>query len=270
MPTLIDTHCHLLPGLDDGPRNMSAALRMAWMAVEDGVRTVVATPHQLGMFARNDTQRIEQRADELRRVLKTEDAPLRIVTGAEVRLDPDLAGKLRRGEATAIGHGRYVLVELPPEVYVPIERLLVDHSRRAAADLAGMGRQIVLAHPERHPAILARPQILPPLIEAGCIVQITAGSLLGAFGLEVRRFAETLLARGQVHLVASDAHSAVRRRPVLGQAFHYLCRIAGRRTAETLCATNPAALIEGADLELPTPGRKSALRALWTAWSKAG
>jgi protein-tyrosine phosphatase len=262
MPTLIDTHCHLLPGLDDGPKNMSAALRMAWMAVEDGVRTVVATPHQLGMFARNNTQRIEQQAAELRRVLETEDAPLRIVTGAEVRVDPDLAGKLRRGEATAIGQGRYVLVELPPEVYVPIERLLVD--------LAGMGRQIVLAHPERHPAILARPQMLAPLIEAGCIVQITAGSLLGAFGLEVRRFAETLLARGQVHLVASDAHSAVRRRPVLGQAFHYLCRIAGRRTAETLCATNPAALIEGADLELPTPGQKSALRALWTAWSKAG
>lgn len=240
---------------------MAAALKMAWMAVGDGVRTIVATPHQLGVYARNNAGVIRGAMARLQAVLATEDVPLKVVAGAEVRLDPDLAGKLRRGDALAIGQGRYVLVELPNEIHVPLERLLVE--------LAAMGKQPVLAHPERNTSIQADPSVLRPLMAAGCITQLTAGSLMGAYGPAVQQLADLLLARGMVHLVASNAHGTGRQRPLLGQTFHYLCRRLGRRRAELLCRDNPSALIEGGELVLPGPGMAGDTASV-RGWSRAG
>ncbi|MCE5266510.1 MAG: hypothetical protein LLG00_01300 [Planctomycetaceae bacterium] len=244
----VDIHCHLLPGLDDGASSLDDALAMAAMAVADGVGTIIATPHQLGKNAGNSGQSIRAAAERLQRELDRRRLPLKVLPGADVRIEPDLPGKICRGEVVTLAdRRRHVLLELPHDVYLPLDRLL--------ADLSSGGVVGILSHPERNVGILNQPKVLPPLIERGCLLQITAGSLTGVFGARIQRFAESLVADGLVHFVASDAHSVGNRSPILSAAFRRVAGLAGDEAARELCCRNPAHVAAGR----PVPsGRRSA------------
>ena len=136
----VDIHCHMLPGLDDGAHDWQESLAMAQLAVQDGIGLVVVTPHQLGNFAHNRGELIRQRTREFQGLLDHHGLPLRVVPGADVRIEPELLPKLRAGEVlTLADRGRYVLLELPHEVYFPLERLLGELER---AGMVG-----ILSHP---------------------------------------------------------------------------------------------------------------------------
>jgi protein-tyrosine phosphatase len=252
----VDIHCHLLPGLDDGASDRGEALAMAEMAVADGIGTIVATPHQLGNHAKNSGDAIRAAVVDFQRLLTEKRLPLRVLPGADVRIEPDLPQRIRTGQVVTLGDcRRHVLLELPHDVYLPLDRLLAE---LAAARLVG-----ILSHPERNRGILNQPSVLRPLVERGCLLQVTAGSLTGTFGSQVRKLAISLVEQGLVHIVATDAHSTNSRPPILRQAFEQLEELAGEKVALDLCCHHPAAVAAGG---LVPPGPRGATRRSWTGW----
>lgn len=243
MPPFVDIHCHLLPNLDDGAKDISESLAMARMAANDGISTIIATPHQLGAFSQNRGDDIRERTAELQTAIRREGTPLTVLAGADVRIEPGLAGLLASGDVLTVGgHKRHVLLELPHEVYLPLEPVL--------ADLGRIGVVGILTHPERNAGLIQRPALLGPLVETGCLMQVTAGSLAGAFGPRCQQLAEWMLSEGLVHFVATDAHGAKSRRPLMRRAFDRLVELTDEATAMDLCCRYPALVAGGRDVPL--------------------
>jgi protein-tyrosine phosphatase len=236
--SFVDIHCHLLPGIDDGAKSLDESLAMARLAVEDGTTTIVATPHQLGNFGHNSGDDIRRHVAELQQQLDAVQIPLTVLPGADVRIESGMAEAIGRGEVLTLGdHRRHVLLELPHELYLPLEPLLQELSRRKIVG--------VLSHPERNQGILRQPNVLPPLVDAGCLLQVTAGSICGTMGGECQQFSEWLLAEGLVHFVATDAHGPRSRRPLMRRAFERVIELTDEATAIDLCSKNPAQVAAG-------------------------
>jgi protein-tyrosine phosphatase len=252
-PTFVDIHCHLVPGIDDGAADLAESLAMARMAVDDGIDTIICTPHQGGNFAQNRGDQIRAAVAELQRDLDDAGIPLRVLPGADVRIESDMLAGLQCGDVVSLAdRRRHVLLELPHELYMPLEPVLQALAR---AGMAG-----ILSHPERNQGILARPAILKPLVEAGCLMQITAGSLVGAFGSGIQKFSESMLQEGLVHFVATDAHGTKSRRPLIDRAYRHAAGIVGSDYAEEICRSNPSLVAAGITV---APGlRKSTKRGL--------
>jgi protein-tyrosine phosphatase len=202
---VIDLHCHVLPGIDDGPAAIEGSVVIARAAAASGARTIVATPH-VSLRYPNDADTIARLVGELSERLAREEVPLEVRSGAEiaiatlVNIDP---GQLPR---LGLGGGPWLLVEPPFAPYgIGVEAILLDLLRR--------GHRLVLAHPERCPAFHTDPQMLGSLVRAGVLTSVTAGSLVGRFGEKVRRFALAMAREGKIHNVASDAHDHLRRPP---------------------------------------------------------
>jgi len=238
---MIDMHCHFLPGIDDGPADLDTALEMARVAVADGVRFAVATPHiEPGRYF-NDKNSIRHRFEDFRRALIRADIPLRVSMGSEVRLDLDVVAMFGREEVPFLGVANgyeIVLLELPP-THVPvgaaryIERLVRQHIRP------------IIAHPERNEAIIRSPAKLDPLLAAGSYIQITGGSLTGEYGRAVRRCARLLLRLDVFKVLASDGHDPLVRRPVLSPGREAAASILGMQAAQALVYQNPASIVFG-------------------------
>jgi protein-tyrosine phosphatase len=251
---VIDLHCHVLPGIDDGPATVDDALALARAAAAAGTQTMVATPHVNSRY-RNDARRIARLVDELNgrlveeRVLSaTTGEPLRIRRGAEVALTAiaELAPEELR-ELT-LGGGSWLLVEPPFAVVAPnLDALLLE--------LPVEGRRVVLAHPERCPAFRREPRMLERLVRAGMLTSITAGSLGGHFGEEARRFALALAREGMLHNVASDAHDTLRRPPEIARELE---RAGLAPLARWLTVEVPSAILDGGEIP-PRPGSAVAM-----------
>jgi protein-tyrosine phosphatase len=259
----VDIHCHLIPGIDDGARSWQESLAMAQMATDDGVETVVVTPHQLGAYAHNAGQLIRQRTRELQQHLDDHGISLRVLPGADVRIDEPLLAGLRSGDVVTLADRRkHVLLELPHELYFPLHGVLEG---LRAANLAG-----ILSHPERNQGLLKQPQEVASLVDQGCLMQITAGSLMGTFGPACQQLAEWMLEQGLVHFVATDAHGAKSRRPLLRRAFEQVAQLVGEETAIDLCCRHPAAVAAGSDVEQRRRKVKKTGIGGWLGWRKAG
>jgi protein-tyrosine phosphatase len=258
----VDIHCHLLPGIDDGAKSWEDSLTMARMAVADGIDTIVVTPHQLGSFAQNHGATIRALTEELSELLASHEIPLSVLPGADVRIEPSMIALVRQGEVLSLAdHRRHILLELPHELYFPLDRLLLELK---AAGMVG-----ILSHPERNAGIMANPAIVGPLVDAGCLMQITAGSLLGAFGPQSQSVAERLATDGLVHFVSTDAHGLKSRRPRLAAAHQRMVELVGPVLADQCCRHNPAAVAAGR----PVAGGRCAAspaRSGWFGWKKAG
>jgi protein-tyrosine phosphatase len=234
----VDIHCHLLPGLDDGASTLDNALAMARLAAADGIKTIVATPHQLGTFSKNSGNAIREAAARFQQELDQRGIPIRVLPGADVRIEPDLVKKIRLGEVLALADcRRHVLLELPHDVYFPLDRLL--------AELAVAGLTGILSHPERNLGIQNFPVVLEHLIDRGCLLQITAGSLTGMFGSQCEKLAVSMVRQGLAHFISTDAHGTRVRPPIMRAAFERAAELAGEATATALCCRNPAAVAVG-------------------------
>jgi protein-tyrosine phosphatase len=209
---VIDLHCHILPGLDDGPANIDFSVAMARAAVGDGTQIIVATPHVRRDFD-VEPAAIGPAVDELNRRLEAEDVPLRVMPGAEVGWrevrDIDAATL----QSLCLGTSGYLLVECP---YGKSPADIEDVLRH----VSDCGLRTMLAHPERCPLFQREPDRLAALVAGGALVSVTAGSISGAFGDRVQAFAVDLLERGLVHDIASDAHDHLHRPPRIAGALH--------------------------------------------------
>lgn len=255
--TLLDLHSHVLPGLDDGASDMTEAVAMCRLALNDGARVLAATPHWYPSQNPPTARQIAQAVGCLQGELRAQGLPLELVAGAEVALDPGLAQLARDGALPTLGGGPYLLLECPPHTS---PRLLPDliYSLRLA------GLRPILAHAERTWEGTPDWGWLYGLVDQGCLVQVTAASLTGKLGASPKKTAEALLGLGLVNLLASDAHSASWRPPGLAEAAALAERLAGPGAAEVLTRLAPAAILAG---EEPPPVPRPARRRLFF-WRK--
>jgi protein-tyrosine phosphatase len=263
---VIDLHCHILPGVDDGAATVEDSLEIARAAVGAGVHTIVATPHIRNDYPL-DPAEIPARTDALGDELRAAEVDLRVLPGGEVALTsaPDLDDETL-ARLTLGGNGLYLLVESP---YTPATDML-------EAELFGLqvrGFRPILAHPERSPSFLADRARLAQLVERGMLCSITGASMTGRFGRRVRAFTVELFEAGLVHNVASDAHDAINRHPRLDSSFRSLDGelpgLADQAAWYTHAA--PAAVLAGADLpERPQPPGRGGLRRRFRRRSRPG
>ncbi len=254
---MIDLHCHLLPGVDDGPPDLEASLALARAAAGTGTRTIVATPHIDRRWGVEPAD-VPAAVDRVRAALQDAHVELEVRPGGEVdvarlaELTPDELDSVR------LGGGPYVLLESPHAT----SRGAGFHT--AVAQLCRRGERILLAHPERCPIFHRRPGDLADLVRAGALCSITSSALLGRFGGTVREFALRMLRDGLVHNVASDAHEAQRRGPELLAGLQAAEReLPGLlRQADWLTRDVPAAVLSGGPLppRPPLPSRRRRLR----------
>ena len=237
---MIDLHCHILPGIDDGPADIEECLDMARQAVADGIDTVVATPHSQNGIYENAGSDIRRQVLDLNRVLQEAAIGLVVLPGAEehIRLEMGLDGA-PDAIFTLNDTGRYVLVEFP-FMSLPLG------TRDIFFRMVHQGLTPVLAHPERNVAIQGNIEMLYDFVESGCLTQITAMSLTGELGAAARKCAQQMLARRLAHVIASDAHSAGHRPPQLSSAVAIAAQIMGSRLeAEAMVKRIPQAIISG-------------------------
>jgi protein-tyrosine phosphatase len=240
---VIDLHCHILPGIDDGPPTIEDTLALVGAAAATGATTMIATPHVSPRY-RNDSGVIASGVDLVRARLLAAGIAVDVRPGAEIAI-PRLAdlSNAELGRLT-LGDGGWLLIESP-------FKTPVDEVPAALAALRNTGHRIVLAHPERCPGFHSRPDVLEALIrDDEVLASVTAGSLVGQFGREVQRFVLWMASAGLIHNVASDAHDCVRRPPGIAHAM----RQSGLGAhVELLTEILPAAILSDGPLpELPS------------------
>ena len=249
-PPMVDIHCHLVPGIDDGSKSLPESLEMASMAVNDGIGVIIVTPHQLGNFKFNTGDVIRNATINLQVELDRHGIPLRVLPGGDVRIEEDMMRKLVSGEVmTLADRKRHVLLELPHELYFSLEPILQQLVRQKMVG--------ILSHPERNLGLLRQRELLPKLVDAGCLMQVTAGSLVGGMGPECQELAVWMLEEGLVHFLATDAHSPKTRRPLLRRAYQEAAKLTDEKTAYDLCILNPGCVALGRDVPA---GRRPVVR----------
>ena len=261
----VDIHCHLIPEIDDGAKSWDEAFSMSEMAVDDGITTIVVTPHQLGTYAHNTGDVIRQRTNLLQEQLDKYDIPLRVLPGADVRIESEMIEGLRRGSVLTLGdHRKHVLLELPHELYFPLDGVLDDLRR--------IGMTGILSHPERNQGLLKRAEAVETLVDMGCLMQVTASSLIGGMGPGPQQMAEWMLAEGLVHFLATDAHGPKARRPLMRRAFERVAELTDRETAVEVCCHNPGLVADGQQVAAGRRRSKVKRRVFsdWFTWRKAG
>jgi protein-tyrosine phosphatase len=232
---MVDIHCHLLPGLDDGPDSLEESLKMAEMAIADGITHVVATPHASDSY-RFVPELVRQRRDEIAMHIGPR---LQLATGCDFHLNYENLCDLRKFPTKyTLNQKNYLLVEfadfsIPPTIDQTLHELCLS------------GVLPIITHPERNALLRAHPARLVKWIRLGCFVQVTALSLLGRFGPSAQMAANLLLEKNAVHFFASDAHNLRGRPLVLREAFEEVSRRKGRLLAEKLFCENPLAAFEG-------------------------
>lgn len=232
---MIDLHCHILPGMDDGAFEIQDSIEMARIAAKDGIKKIVATPHVSDDHY--SMQSIMERTSRLNQELIRHGIAVDILPGAEINaLMPASIVN-----AYTINQTRYALIEFPFN-YLPL------NANEIIFELLITGLKPIIAHPERNLGIIRDPQKLFRLLNTNVYVQITADSLTGLFGRTVKKLSVQLLKKGVVDVMASDSHSPAHRSPTLSKALLKAEKLIGKDQARDLVFNNPEAIIEGRKL----------------------
>lgn len=243
---MIDLHCHILPGLDDGAKNWDESLDMARLAVSEGITHILATPHHMNRNWIHPKQTILPLVDELQKRLNDAHIPLTIFPGQEVRLHGEMMQSVERGEICFVDEGdRYVLIEFPtPEVPAYAERLFYELQTQRITP--------IIVHPERNHAFLNDPDLLYDFVSRGVLTQVTAASYIGSFGKDIQQLSHQLIENNLTHFLASDAHNNTNRRFHMKEAHEKLGREFGDETVARFDQTTRD-LVNGDPVVLPEP-----------------
>ena len=253
---MIDIHTHILPGMDDGAREMDEAVRICRAAALDGTTTMVATPHTMNGIYTNRADAVRAATEALSAALREQGVDVRVLPGADACMGTELLAGLKDGTVMTINDsGAFVLMELPG-FFVPA------HASEAVFQLKLMGMTPVITHPERNSTIIDNPELALMLIQAGALMQVTAGSVTGEFGDDIRDFTARLIKRRMVHIIASDTHNLRSRPPGLRRALRAASGLVGPNAAVRMVNETPGAIINGEMplVEPPEPEKKTRRR----------
>lgn len=258
---MIDLHCHILPAICDGSPDVNTSLKMAQIAVNDGITIQACTPHIYPGIYENNTDNIQVAMEAFQSILDAQSIALKLVVGADVHMVPEVIEGLKNGEIPTLNNSRYFLLE--PSHYIPVPQF-IDQIR----SFLSAGYIPIITHPERlhwlnnksyHQFIMA--------VKLGAWIQITAGAIEGRFGAQVRYWAYKFLKDGVVHIVATDAHNVKYRPPVLSKALLLTKKIMGEEESNRLVNERAQAVLDNLDVRdivmpsaLTAEGKKSFLR----------
>jgi protein-tyrosine phosphatase len=253
---MIDLHCHILHGMDDGPGSLRESVEMCRMAAVDGTTTIAATPHFIPGPYPWTGETIRERVNELEAALRQEGIPLTIVPGADVAIFPELPSHPGLKTFLSINNSRYLLLEFPHTFVPPAWEVFLR-------SLLAVGTVPVITHPERNDWFIRHPEAVEQAVQMGALVQITAMSLLGGFGDESRKFCVHLLKSDLAHVMASDGHSATERPPLLSEGVRSAAALIGEERAQELVKTMPAAIVAGRPVRMHQPRTLDAGKKSW-------
>lgn len=244
MPGLIDIHCHILPGLDDGPKDLAESLAMGRSYAAEGFRAVVATPHCIpGTQWMPDISLIQTRARMVTEALKEEGFAMPILLGMEIALDPLIPILLRQGRLLTLASGPYVLIECPFQRFPLGWEAIVAEVRR-------LGYKVLLAHPERCASLAQKPSMVDEIKDTGVYIQVNLDSLAGLNGRRARQTALLFAEKGCLHCLATDSHDSVRRCPAMvSRTAQSVGEIIGREDLRLLLKDNPERALKGEEMD---------------------
>ncbi|MHB8474455.1 MAG: tyrosine-protein phosphatase [Gammaproteobacteria bacterium] len=233
---MIDLHCHILPGIDDGAADLTMALEMARIAADDGIHTIACTPHIYPGMYENTARGIRSAIAMFQAELDQRAIALRLVEGADVYLEPDLAGGIKAGRVPTLAGSRYLLLEPPHHVAPP-------RFEESVFQLALAGYVPVITHPERLTWLQDHYPMFSRLVKAGAWIQVTAGSVTGRFGRRPKYWSERMLEDGMVHILATDSHHPMRRPPLLAEGRDAAAIRVGAVEAGHMVVTRPQGIV---------------------------
>ena len=238
---MIDLHCHLIPGIDDGPETLDEALEMARIAVANGIEAAHVTPHlHVGRWD-NDLAKISAAVETYRAALAAAGIPLKLGFAAEVRLDYAIVPLIEAGRVPFLGEleGYRVLLLEFPHSHVPVG------ADKFVSWLRARGIRPMIAHPERNKDIMREPDKVLTFVREGCLLQLTADAIAGGFGEVCAERSREFLERGWVSVIASDAHDTVERPPRIAPGRAAAAKIVGEEEAERLARGTPLRIVSG-------------------------
>lgn len=234
---MIDLHCHLLPGIDDGAPDLEVSLAMARIAADDGITVTACTPHIMPGVYDNTGGDIKRRIEELSGHLAEAGIEMRLVCGADTHISPDLNQGFKDGRIPTLNDTRYFLFEPPHHVAPP--RL-----EYAVFDTMAAGYYPIITHPERLHWIEDHYDTMTKLARSGAWMQLTCGSITGNFGKRPQYWAERMLDEGLVHILATDAHNLRNRMPVMSKARDLVAERLGEQAAIDMVLTRPLGVLD--------------------------
>jgi protein-tyrosine phosphatase len=233
---MIDTHLHILPGVDDGPETVEESVALARALVQEGVHTAIATPHYNDLYPQHSALEVTERVNELQQVLDQQGISLRLFSGHEALITPRLGEDIQTGRLSTLNGSRYLLLELWNQGWLP-------QTEQVIFELRAIGITPILAHPERYRFFQKEPERLESLLQQGVLIQITASSLVGMQGRTAQRTAEMLLKRGLVHCIASDAHCLRKRPPTIVKSLCQVVQMIGQVKTRQLIEDRPRMIV---------------------------
>ena len=235
---MIDIHCHILPGLDDGAQTMEDALGMATAAGKDGISGIVATPHLFRSgFGNGDFEEIEEKRKILKARLKESQIDVKIFPGAEVHISHNLLDEIRKNRKyLVLNRSSYLLVEFPTDhIFSGVKSLFFE--------LMSDGVTPIIAHPERNTVFMRHPELLSDFVRMGALAQANSGSFLGVYGTNVQMTAVKFLELNLFHFMGSDGHRVGFIKSGLSEALRVVSRIVGEKEGRALVDQNPRAVL---------------------------
>lgn len=219
---MLDLHCHILPGIDDGAQTLEDSLAMAEKAISQGITHILCTPHHNNGKYSNPADQVIKKVAELQQELDQRNLDLTLLEGQEVRITGTLLGSIAKGEILFTDlDDTYILIEFPTgEVPAYTEQLFFQ--------LFSQGHTPVIVHPERNAVFRKDPNKLLPFLEMGVLTQLTAPSIVGAFGKDIQKTAKQMLKHNMLYMVASDAHNLMNRTFYMKEAYDVIRKGCGQ------------------------------------------
>lgn len=259
---MIDIHSHILPKLDDGAANVEVSLGLLKLAVAAGTTEIIATPHVLSNTERPEWATIKQNVAMLQELAANEGLAIKIHAGAELELNWEMFELLEAESAAyCLAGSRYVLLELPSQT-------IPTYTEEFFYKLQLLGKQAIIAHPERHPKLMRHPSILAEWIKNGVLTQCNAGSFSGLFGSAVQGFVEQLLQRNMVYFLGSDAHRLEGRNTDMRVAQALWEKNSATEKLKEIMEINPRFILEDKYLATQTPLAEQSPKGGRSFWSK--
>jgi protein-tyrosine phosphatase len=261
---MIDLHCHILHGVDDGPKNLDESLEMVRIFIKAGYRRVVATPHQVpGTTRMLSLEEIRNKLVELNHAIQIEGLEFDVLPGMEISFDPLIPDLLEKGQLFTLGKTSYVLIETPFQQF-PLGW------QQVVFRILSMGYLILMAHPERCAQLAARPQLADRLIESGVYLQVNWDSFLGYHGKAALRMAHYLAESGCIHCLATDSHNPQERHAAhVKLAAPKIQKLIGPKNLQHIASDNPLRVLRNTQpLPMMKPNSKTAVKKerRWWVW----